>query len=39
MYETHLQYEYTLKDIAEYIGIHYTSVSKAIRKIEKEDEK
>ena len=39
MYETHLQYGYTLKDIAEYIGIHYTTVSRAIKKIESEHEK
>jgi len=39
MYEAHLQYGYTLKDIAEYIGVHYTTVSRAIKKIEGEDEK
>ena len=39
MYETHHQYGYTLKDIAEYIGIHYTTVSRANRKIEREYEK
>jgi DNA-binding MarR family transcriptional regulator len=39
MYEFHLQYGYTLKDIAEYIGLHYTTVSRAIKKIEGEDEK
>ncbi len=39
MYEVNPRYGYTLKDIAEYIGIHYTTVSKAIRKIEREDEK
>ena len=39
MYEAHLQYGYTLKDIAEYIGVHYTIVSRAIKKIEGEDEK
>lgn len=39
MYEAHLQYGYTLKDIAEYIGVHYATVSKATRKIEKEYEK
>jgi len=32
MYEVHLQYGYTLKDIAEYIGIHYTTESRAIKK-------
>jgi len=39
IYEAHLQYGYTLKDIAEYIGVHYTTVSRAIKKIEGEDEK
>jgi len=39
MYEAHLQYGYTLKDIAEYIGVHYTTVSRAIKKIEGKDEK
>ncbi len=39
MYEAHLQYGYTLKDIAEYIGVHYTTVSRAIKRIEGEDEK
>jgi len=39
MYETHLQYGYTLKDIAECTGVHYTTTSRAIRKIEREDEK
>jgi len=39
IYEAHLQYGYTLKEIAEYIGVQYTTVSKAIKKIEGEDEK
>ena len=29
-----LQYGYTLKDIAEHIGVHYTTVSRAIKKNE-----
>jgi len=33
MYEAHLRYGYTLKDIAEYIGIHYATVSRDIKKI------
>jgi DNA-directed RNA polymerase specialized sigma54-like protein len=32
-YEAHLQYGYILKDIAEYIGVHYTTVSRAIKKL------
>ncbi len=39
MYEAHLQCGYTLKDIAEYIGVHYTTVSRTIKKIEREYEK
>ena len=39
MYEAHRQYGYALKEIAEYIGVHYTTVSRAIKKIEREDEK
>jgi DNA-binding MarR family transcriptional regulator len=40
MYEAHLQYDgYTFKDIAEYIGIYYTTVGRAIKKIESEYEK
>jgi DNA-binding MarR family transcriptional regulator len=30
---------YTLKDLVEYIDIHYTTVSRVIKKIEREDEK
>jgi DNA-binding MarR family transcriptional regulator len=39
MYEAYLQYGYTLKGIAEYIGVHYSTVSRAIKKIEGEDKK
>jgi len=39
MYEAYLQYSYTLKDIAEYIGVHYTTMDRVIKKIEGEDEK
>jgi hypothetical protein len=39
MYEAHQQYGYTLKEIAEYIGVHYTTVSKVIKRIEGEGEK
>jgi len=35
MYEAHLQYGYILKDIAEYIGVHYTILSRAVKKIER----
>ena len=39
MYEACLQYGRILKDIAEYIGVHYTTVSRLIKKIEGEDER
>jgi len=39
MYEAHLQYGYTLKDLAEYLDLHHTTVSRAIKKVEGEDEK
>lgn len=39
MYKAHLQYGYTLKDIAEYNGVHYTTVSKVIKRIEGKEEK
>jgi DNA-binding MarR family transcriptional regulator len=39
MYEAYLQYGCILKDIAEYIGVHYTTVSRLIKKIEGEDER
>ena len=32
MYEAHLQYGYTLKDIVEYVDVHYTTVSRVIKK-------
>jgi len=39
IYKARLQYGYTLKDIAEYISVHYTTVSRVVKKIEGEDEK
>ncbi|MCJ7789927.1 MAG: hypothetical protein MUP69_07055 [Candidatus Atribacteria bacterium] len=32
-YEAHLQYGYTLKEIAEYISLHYSTVSKRLEKL------
>jgi putative transposase len=34
MHAAHMGYGYTLKDIADYLGIHYTTVSKAVAKVE-----
>lgn len=38
VYIAHLQYAYSLKEIAEYLGIHYTTVSRAVKRIEEKDE-
>jgi len=32
VYAAHIEYGYTLKQIADYSGIHYSTVSKAIKK-------
>ena len=37
IHKAHMQYAYTLKDIAEYLGIHYTAASRAVKRIEEED--
>lgn len=39
MYKACLRYGYTLKEIAEYIGVHYTTVSKVIKRIEEGEKK
>ena len=36
MYQAYQEYGYTLKDIAEYLGVHYTTVSKIIKRMENE---
>jgi len=33
----YLKYAYTLKEIAEYLGIHYTTVSRAVKRIEEKE--
>ena len=38
MYEAHIQHDNTSKDIAEYIDVHYNSISRVIKRIEREDE-
>ena len=38
IYKAHLQYAYTLKEIAEYLGIHYSTVSRAVKRIEQKNE-
>lgn len=37
MYEAHILYGYSLKDRAEYCGIHYTSVSRRIAEYERKN--
>ena len=39
IYQAYSKYAYTLKEIAEYLGVHYCTVSRAIKRIEREDEK
>jgi len=34
MYRAYVRYGYSLKDIAEHLGVHYATVSRAIRRIE-----
>lgn len=34
VYDAHVTYGYSLKEIADYLGIHYTTVSKVIKEIE-----
>ena len=31
MYKAHIKHGYTLKEIANYLGVHYTTVSKVIK--------
>jgi len=33
IYEAHIKYGYTLKEVADYLGLHYTSVSKIVRRL------
>jgi len=33
IYNAHIRYGYRLKEIADYLGIHYTTVSKVIKEI------
>ena len=39
IYKVYLKHGYTLKEIAEYIDVHYSTVSRVIKRIEREDEK
>ncbi len=33
-YEAYVHYGYTLKEIAEYLGIHYVTISRTIKRVE-----
>ena len=35
-YAAHMDYGYTLKEIGDYLGIHYSTVSKALKNVEQE---
>jgi len=37
IHEAHVRYGYTLKQIADTLGLHYTTVSKVVREIEKQN--
>jgi hypothetical protein len=39
VYEAHVVYGYTLKDIAEHIGVHYTTISRSVKRSEEIYEK
>ena len=35
IYEAYVRYGYTMKEIAEYLCVHYTTISRIIRRVEK----
>ncbi len=39
VYRAHVTYGYTLKEIAEHLGVHYTTISRAVKRVEDEREK
>ena len=36
VYRAYTDYGYTLKEIAEYLGVHYATVSRALRRVERQ---
>ncbi len=38
IYQAKQKYRYTLKETGRYLGLHYTTVSKIIKKVENEEE-
>lgn len=39
VYEAHIRYGYAMRKIAEYLGVHYVTVSRAVKRITEEIEK
>lgn len=39
VYESHIRYGYTLREIAEYLSVHYATVSRAVKRITEEIKK
>ena len=37
IYTAHIEYGYSLKEIADWLGVHYSTISKAIKNMEKEE--
>lgn len=35
IYKSYIEYGYTMKEVSEYLGVHYSTVSKAIKRVEK----
>jgi REP element-mobilizing transposase RayT len=35
VFEAHIRYAYTLKDIAKHLGVHYATISRAVKRAEK----
>ncbi|GAB4418444.1 MAG: hypothetical protein OHK0032_14430 [Thermodesulfovibrionales bacterium] len=39
VHEAHVRYGYTLKEIAKHLGVHYATISRAVKRVEQEHEK
>ncbi len=39
IYKAYVHYGYTLKEIAEYLGVHYVTISRTIKRVEENDKK
>ncbi|MBU2590870.1 MAG: transposase [Nitrospinae bacterium] len=38
-FEAHIRFGYTLKEVADYLGVHYSTISRAVRRIDNEKRK